>query len=161
MFPSKVYQIRASKVILNTRFDLIPPNTSWFDLTPQAPSYFTTSLCHHYDISAYVNLDIFHVSFHLKGHFSRCYRLSCPARYLEGTDHKIDRAKINDYKSASCPTQLGGEMLPLSSSILGKHLKTILYLWPAPSRSHQNSNNNDSLLLLFDGLLKVKGNYMV
>ena len=25
----------------------------------------------------------------------------------------------------------------------------------------QNSNNNDSLLLLFDGLWKVKANYMV
>ena len=28
-------------------------------------------------------------------------------------------------------------------------------------RAHQNSNSSDSLLLLFDGLWKVKANYMV
>ena len=32
---------------------------------------------------------------------------------------------------------------------------------PLLSRGHQNSNKNDSLLLLFDSLWKVKANYMV
>ena len=56
---------------------------------------------------------------------------------------------------------LGGKMLTPRSVIQSKHLNTILYIsLSSLSRGHQNSNN-DSLLLLFDGLWKVKTDYMV
>ena len=52
-------------------------------------------------------------------------------------------------------------MLPSRSVIELKHLNTILYIWSSFSRDHQSNNNNDSLLLLFDGLWIVKADYMV
>lgn len=74
----------------------------------------------------------------------------------------IDRAKANGDNLDNCRSRLGGEMLPLRSVIYyRKHLNTILFIWPSFSRGHQNSNSNDSLLLLFDGLRKVKADYVV
>ena len=44
-------------------------------------------------------------------------------------------------------------------TLKGKYEK--LHTRQSLSRDHQNSNNNDSLLLLFDDLWNVKTNYMV
>ena len=52
--------------------------------------------------------------------------------------------------------KLSGEMFPLAKAFIHNTMYLVF-----TSKDHQNNKNNDSLLLLFDGLGKVKADYMV
>ena len=101
--------------------------------------YAINSLCHNCYTFEYIYLYIFQVHILLKRHLPRDSSISCPAYHLELTNNNSFAWLIWLYmwlEVVCCPSELGGEMLPLRSGIRPKHLNTILYIWPSLSRGH-------------------------
>ena len=115
--------------------------------------------------SAFSLIHFMSTFFSRQRHLYRGHRILFPVHHLEWTDNKPFSGFIGSRhitkREAVCPSKLGGEILPSHSIILLNYLNTIQYIWSSFSWDHQNNNNNDSLLLLFDGLWKVKADYMV
>ena len=125
----------------------------WHDKNTQSP-------CHPCYIFEYVYLNTFYVNFLLKSHVSSGHIIPCLPHYMEGTDNEPFSGLIGPrHMTASRATVHQNWVVRCSP--YPKHLNTILCIWLSLSIRHQNNNNNDSLLLLFDGLCKVKADYMV
>ena len=117
-------------------------------------SHVTTSLCH----LCYTSL--LYINFLLKRHLSRGHKIFCPEDHLEWTGNKLFSGMIGPRHMTTIrelSIRTGWRDAPLAFCNLAKTFSnTKLYIWPSLSKDHQNSNNSDSLFLLFDGLGKWK-----
>ena len=119
----------------------------------------TTSLCRNCYTFQYVYLYIYQVCILLRRRLSRDHSVSCPAYHLELSNTNSFTGLIrliHMTRSRVFPIRTEWYDAPFAFRNLAKAFKhNTMYLaftfqWPS------NSNKNDSLLLLFDDLWKVK-----